>query len=108
MKKFTLEPLHNFCTVEPIVQEEKILDSGLVVAQKEKPRPQLATVIAVGPGARALMTGERMSMDVKPGDVVAITQYSSIRVEFADSTYTHIIGELDILGKVVCEDVEDD
>ena len=106
-KRFRLKPSSNFLTIIPIEFGEKKTDSGLIIAQKEKERPQLAKIVDVGPGARTMLTGEKVPLDYEPGQIVAINKFSAIKIEFEDQSYTHIIGEGDILGVVVSEDVEE-
>lgn len=102
--KYRLEPSSNLYTVIPIEIDEKILNSGLIIAQKEKPRPQLATITGVGPGATSMLRGERVTMTYSVGDTVAINKFSAVKIEFLDNSFTHIIGEGDILGKIVMEE----
>jgi chaperonin GroES len=82
----------------------KVLDqvektkSGIYVPDTAKDKPQEATVLAVGPGARN-DKGERIPMDVKVGDRVVFSKYggSEIKIEGEEVL---ILSERDILGIV--------
>ena len=60
-----LEPLGDRVVLKREEAEERTA-SGLFLAGNAKEQPQLAEVIAVGPGA--LVDGKRVPMDVKVGD----------------------------------------
>jgi len=78
--KVTISPLHDRVVIIPD-PKETVTASGIVIpdtASKEK--PQLGTVLAVGPGAFD-DSGKRKSMTVKVGDTVLFGKYSGDDVE---------------------------
>jgi len=70
-KKFSLQPLGDRVVVKPFEKEgEKKLASGIIIPEAaNKERLFKGEVITVGPGRRN-DSGERISVEVKPGDVV--------------------------------------
>ena len=71
-----VKPLGDRVLVEPQEKEETTA-SGLVLPDTAKERPQEGKVIAVGPG-RLNDDGKRIAMDIKAGDVVAVS-YTHLR-----------------------------
>jgi chaperonin GroES len=67
--------------------------SGIVLPGTAKEKPQVAEVIAVGPGT------EKEKMEVKKGDRVLISKYSGTEVKLDDEQYT-IVKQGDILAVV--------
>jgi chaperonin GroES len=76
--------------------EEKTA-SGLYLAGNAKEQPQLAEVIAVGPGA--LVDGKRVPMDVKVGDKVFYSKYGGSEIKLDGVEYI-VIGQSEIMAVV--------
>ena len=91
-----LEPLGDRVVLKREEAEEKTA-SGLFLAGNAKEQPQLAEVIAVGPGA--LADGVRQPMDVKVGDKVLCTRYGGTEVKVDGVEYV-IVRQSDILAIV--------
>jgi chaperonin GroES len=91
----SLKPLGNRIVVEPIEQEE-VTASGIVLPETAKEKPQMGTVLAVGPGDRD-DEGERIPMDVKEGDIVLFAKYSGTEIKM-DGKKLLILRESDILA----------
>ena len=72
---------------------EETTKSGIILSSSVKEKPQIAEVIAVGPGT------EDIKMDVKVGDKVIINKYSGTEVKFEGTEYT-IVKQSDVLAKV--------
>ena len=62
-----IRPLFDRIVVEPVEAEEKT-KSGIVLLAKDQEKPQMARVIAVGPGGN--VDGKDVVMEVKVGDKV--------------------------------------
>ncbi len=62
-----------------------------------KEKPQVAEVVAVGPGTT--VDGKEVKMEVKIGDKVIISKYSGTEVKFDGQEYT-ILKQGDILAVV--------
>lgn len=76
---------------------EETTKSGIVLAGAAKEKPQVASVIAVGPGG--LVDGKEVNMYVKVGDKVITSKYSGTEVKFDNQEYT-ILRQSDILAVV--------
>ena len=90
-----IRPLGDRVIVEAMSQETS--KSGIIIpdtANKEK--PQQGTVVAVGPG-RLSDNGERLSPEVKEGDVVLFGKYSGTEIEVGSDDLL-ILRESDILA----------
>ena len=61
--------------VLPISSQGEKSEGGIVLPDRIKERPILATVVAVGPG-RALENGKRFPSDLKVGSIVAFPRKS--------------------------------
>ena len=69
---------------------------GLYIPDTAKEKPQQGKVVAVGPG-RLSENGERLSPEVKSGDVVLFGKYSGTEIE-VDGDELLILRESDILA----------
>ena len=91
-----LEPLGDRVVLKREEAEEKTA-SGLFLAGNAKEQPQLAEVIAVGPGA--LVDGKRVPMDVKVGDKVFYSKYGGSEIKLEGVEYI-VIGQSEIMAVV--------
>jgi chaperonin GroES len=92
-----LKPLGDRLVAKPVEQEEQT-SMGIYLPETAKEKPQQAEVIAVGPGARD-EDGDRITMDVKVGDIVLYAKYSGTNVKLNGSEYL-ILKESDVLAIV--------
>ena len=76
-----------------MVESEETTKSGIILSSGSKEKPQIAEVVAVGPGT------EEIKMNVKVGDKVIINKYSGTEVKFEGTEYT-IVKQEDILAIV--------
>lgn len=90
-----LEPLGDRVIVEPGEGEDKT-ESGIVIPDTAKEKPQEGKVLAVGPGRYE--EGKLVSLEVKPGDVVIYSKYGGTEVKIGGKDYL-ILSERDILAK---------
>ena len=91
-----LVPLGDRVVLRREEAEEKTA-SGLFLAGTAKEQPQLAEVIAVGPGA--LVDGKRVPMDVKVGDKVFYSKYGGSEIKLDGVEYI-VIGQSEIMAIV--------
>ena len=80
-----------------MIEAEETTKSGIVLAGSAKEKPQIATIIAVGPGG--MVDGKEINMYVKVGDKVITSKYSGTEVKFEGEEYT-ILRQSDILAVV--------
>ncbi|MDD3653909.1 MAG: co-chaperone GroES [Desulfotomaculaceae bacterium] len=92
-----IRPLGERVVVKPMPSEEKT-KSGIVLPDTAKEKPQEGEVVAVGTG-RLLETGQRVPIDLKPGDRILFSKYSGNEVKIDDVDYL-IMRESDILGVI--------
>ena len=93
-----IKPLADRVVVKS-VEAEETTKSGIILAASAKEKPQVAEVVAVGPGG--LVDGKEVKMTVKVGDKVITSKYSGTEVK-CDGTEYNIVRQSDIL--VVVED----
>lgn len=79
------------------VEAEETTKSGIVLPGSAKEQPQLAEVMAVGPGG--VIEGKEVVMEVKVGDKVIFSKYAGTEVKFDGEEYT-ILKQNDILAIV--------
>ncbi len=91
-----IKPLFDRIVVEPVEAEEKT-KSGIVLLAKDQEKPQMARVIAVGPGGN--VDGKDVVMQVKVGDKVLCSKYagSEFKVDGKDVT---IMRQSDVLAVI--------
>ncbi len=90
-----LRPLGDRVVVKSLPWEE-VTKSGIVLPDTAKEKPQQGEVIAVGTG-RLLDNGEKIPMEVKPGQRVLYAKYSGSEIKLDGEEYL-ILSERDILG----------
>ena len=92
----TLKPLADRVVVKA-VEVEETTKTGIVLPGAAKEKPQVAEVIAVGPGGN--VDGKEIVMHVKVGDKVITSKYSGTEVKI-DSEELIIVRQNDILAVV--------
>lgn len=92
----TIKPLADNVVIKATVAEETT-KSGIVLTSASKEKPQIAEVVAVGPGG--VVDGKEITMNVKVGDKVIAAKYSGTEIKLDDEEYT-ILHISDILAVV--------
>lgn len=92
----TMKPLADRVVIK-MVEAEETTKSGIILAGSAKEKPQIAEVIAVGPGG--LVDGKEVKMNVKVGDKIITSKYSGTEVKMDGTEYV-IVREGDILAIV--------
>ena len=80
-----------------MVEAEETTKGGIILTSAAKEKPQVATVVAVGPGG--LVDGKEVEMTVKVGDKVLTSKYSGTEVK-VDGEECTIVRQSDILAIV--------
>jgi chaperonin GroES len=91
-----LKPLGDRVVIKKIEAEETT-KSGIVLPGSAKEKPQMAEVVAVGPGG--IVDGKEVKMEVKVGDKVIFSKYAGNEVKIDGQEYT-ILRQSDILAIV--------
>ncbi len=92
----TIKPLFDKVVVKSIEAEEKTA-SGIILPGTAQEKPQMAEVVAVGPGG--LIAGKDVAMQVKVGDKVLYSKYSGSEFKI-DGQEVIILRQSDILAIV--------
>ena len=92
----TIKPLFDKVVIKAIETDEKTA-SGIVLPGAAKEKPQLARVIAVGPGGT--IDGNDVKMQVKVGDTVLYSRYAGSEFKI-DGEEVVIVRQADILAIV--------
>ena len=92
----TLKPLADRVVVKSVEAEEST-KSGIVLPGTAKEKPQMAEVVAVGPGG--IVDGKEVTMTVKVGDRVITSKYAGTEVKCDGKEY-NIVRQSDILAIV--------
>ncbi len=92
-----IKPLADRVVVKLVEAEEKT-KTGIFLTASAQEKPQVAEVVAVGPGARD-DNGKLIPMEVKVGDKVITGKYSGTEVKMDGNEYT-IVKQGDILAIV--------
>ena len=79
------------------VETEKTTESGLILSAASKEKPQMAEVLAVGPGG--VVDGKEVTMQVKAGQKVIYSKYAGTEVKI-DGEELIIVRQSDILAVV--------
>ena len=92
----TLQPLSDRVILKA-VEAEETTKGGIILTSSAKEKPEMAEVIAVGPGG--MVDGKEVVMTVKVGDKVLTSKYSGTEVKVDGEEYT-IVRQGDILAIV--------
>ena len=92
----TMKPLADRVVIK-MVEAEETTKSGIILAGTAKEKPQVAKVVAVGPGGN--VEGKEVTMYVKVGDKVITGKYAGTEVKMDGVEYT-IVRQNDILAIV--------
>jgi chaperonin GroES len=92
----TIKPLGDRVVIKMIEMEETT-KSGIVLPGTAKEKPQVAEIVAVGPGGN--IDGKEVVMQVKVGDRVLISKYAGTEIKMNNIEYT-ILKQSDILAIV--------
>ena len=92
----TIKPLADRVVIK-MVEAEETTKSGIILAGTAKEKPQVAEIVAVGPGG--IVEGKEIVMNVKVGEKVLISKYSGTEVKVDGQEYI-ILRQNDILAIV--------
>ncbi|MGN0778227.1 MAG: co-chaperone GroES [Aristaeellaceae bacterium] len=92
----TVKPLGDRVVIKN-VEAEETTKSGLILTSAAKEKPQMAEVIAVGPGG--MVDGKEVVMQVQVGQKVIYSKYAGTEVKIDGETIT-IVRQMDILAIV--------
>ena len=92
----TIKPLFDRVLIKA-EEAEETTKSGILLTGTAKEKPQMAEVLAVGPGG--MVDGKEVVMNVKPGDKVIYSKYAGTEVKI-DGQEIIIVRQSDILATV--------
>ncbi len=92
----TIKPLLDRVVLKS-VEAEETTKSGIILTATAKEKPEIAEVVAVGPGG--MVDGNEVEMFVKVGDKVITANYAGTEVKFDGEEYS-IVRQSDILAIV--------
>ena len=81
--------------VKRLPEEEKT-ESGIIIPDTAKEKPQLGVVVAAGPG-KLLKNGKVLPLEVKKGDQVFFPKYAGSEIKLKGEEHL-ILHEDDLLG----------
>lgn len=89
---FGIKPLGSRVAIKKLEAEEKTA-GGIILTSAAQEKPQMAEVVAVGPGTKD------EEMELKVGDKVVFAKYAGTEVKYEGEEYT-IMKQSDILAVV--------
>lgn len=92
----TIKPLSDRVVLKS-VEAEETTKSGIILTASAKEKPEIAEVVAVGPGGK--VDGNDVEMFVKVGDKVITAKYAGTEVKVDGEEYS-IVRQSDILAIV--------
>jgi len=92
----TIKPLADKVVVKKL-QAEETTKSGIILSSGAQQKPQIAEIIAVGPGG--IVDGNEIKMEVKVGQKVIIRDYAGTNVKLEGEEY--IIVRQDDIAAIV-------
>ncbi|MBQ7718663.1 MAG: co-chaperone GroES [Clostridia bacterium] len=92
-----IKPLADRVVIK-MLESEETTKSGIVLPGAAKEKPQLAEVVAVGPGG--VVDGKEIKMELEIGDKVLMSKYAGTEVKLDGVEYI-ILRQSDVLAKVL-------
>ena len=92
----TIKPLADR-VVTKLIEAEETTKSGIILTSAAKEKPQIAEVVAVGPGG--IVDGNEVKMYIKVGDKVIVNKYAGNEVKIDGEEFI-IVRQSDILAIV--------
>ncbi|MBQ8063695.1 MAG: co-chaperone GroES [Clostridia bacterium] len=92
----TIKPVADRVLIQT-VEAEETTQSGILLAAAAQEKPQIAEVIAVGPGG--VVDGNEVEMYLKVGDKVIVGKYTGTQVKVGNEEFT-IVRQSDVLAIV--------
>lgn len=92
-----IKPLGDRVVIK-MLESEETTKSGIVLPGSAKEKPQMAEVVAVGPGGN--IEGKEVVMEVVVGDKVITSKYAGTEVKLDGVEYL-VLRQSDILAKLV-------
>ena len=92
----TIKPLLDRVVLKS-VENEETTKSGIILTSASQEKPQIAVVVAVGPGG--MVDGKECPVTVKPGQKVITSKYAGTEVKLDGEEYM-IVKSSDILAVV--------
>lgn len=91
-----IKPLADRVVIK-MLEKEEVSKGGIILPGSAQEKPQVAEIVAVGPGG--IVDGKDVIMEVEVGDHVLISKYAGTEVKIDDVEYT-ILRQSDILAIV--------
>ena len=91
-----IKPLADRVVIK-LLEAEETTKGGIILASAAKEKPQVAEVLAVGPGG--IVDGKEVKMELKVGDKVLARKYAGTEVKIDGEEYT-ILRQSDVLAIV--------
>lgn len=91
-----IKPLADRVVIK-MLESEETTKSGIILTASAQEKPQIAEVVAVGPGG--VVDGKEVAMELKVGDKVIMSKYAGTEVKLDGEEYT-ILRQSDILAKI--------
>lgn len=91
-----IKPLGDRVVIK-MVETEETTKSGIILTGSAKEKPQMAEIVAVGPGG--MVDGKEVKMELKIGDKVITSKYAGTEIKFDGVEYT-ILKQSDVLAVV--------
>ncbi|MBD5114751.1 MAG: co-chaperone GroES [Ruminococcaceae bacterium] len=91
-----IKPLADRVVIK-MLEAEETTKGGIILTSSAQEKPQVAEIVAVGPGG--VVDGEKVEMEVKVGDKVLISKYAGTEVKVDGVEYT-ILRQSEVLAIV--------
>jgi len=92
-----IKPLADRVVIK-MIEAEETTQSGIILAGTAKEKPQIAEVVAIGPGG--VVDGKEIVMELKVGDRVLMSKYAGTEVKLDGVDYT-ILRQSEILAVIL-------
>ena len=91
-----IKPLGDRVVIK-MVEAEETTKSGIILTGAAKEKPQVAEVVAVGPGG--MIDGKEVKMELAIGDHVITNKYAGTEIKLEGEEYI-ILSQNDVLAKI--------
>ncbi len=104
-ERIFVEPLGDRVVVYPDPPDD-VSEGGIIIPDLAKHRPQMGTVVAVGPGRWVPEMQDYKPLGLEAGDRILFSKYGGTDIELNIDESVTIINEADIMGIVRTVEVD--
>jgi len=107
--KIKVRPIEDRIIVVPEIRKEVMTEAGIIIPESQE-RPQIGTILAVGPGKQNLYDGKDIPMQLKKGEFVMFGKYTGTMIKLKNKNEDEVtmlmMRQGDVIAVLDKQDIE--